>query len=71
MFQVFLNVMNLFNFEWITQDQQIVTGVKGRKFRQPAYLATSFSHAVAKDFISRAASTSKVLWRVRLPSHHS
>ena len=45
--------------------------LKGRKFRQPAYLATSFSLAVAKDFIRRATSTSKVLWRVRLPSHHS
>ena len=33
LFQTFLNVMNLFNFEWITQDQQVVTGVKGRKFR--------------------------------------
>tara|TARA_R110001606_G_C15325957_1_gene645072 strand:+ start:51 stop:1493 length:1443 start_codon:yes stop_codon:yes gene_type:complete len=33
LFQTFLNVMNLFNFEWVTQERQVVTGVKGRKFR--------------------------------------
>ena len=37
-----------------------------RAFRQPAYLATSFSRSVAADFIARSTMGSKVLWRVRI-----
>ena len=39
--------------------------VEGRKFRQPAYLATSFSEAVARDFIAMRGGSDCVLWRVR------
>ena len=40
--------------------------VSGRQFRQPAYLATSFSRAVAAGFLGRSDSASKVLWLVRI-----
>ena len=40
--------------------------VSGRHFRQPAYLATSFSRAVASEFIGRSDMPSKVLWLVRI-----
>ena len=40
--------------------------VSGRQFRQPAYLATSFSRAVAAGFLARTGSASKVLWLVRI-----
>jgi hypothetical protein len=43
--------------------------VSGRQFRQPAYLATSFSRAVATDFLSRSDMPSKVLWMVRIDPH--
>ena len=39
---------------------------KGNQFRQPAFLATSFSEQVARDFIARCTMDSKVLWRVRI-----
>ena len=39
--------------------------VKGRKFRQPAYLATSFSEAVARQFLAMRGGSDCVLWRVR------
>eukprot|EP01045_Picozoa_sp_COSAG04_P015780 COSAG04_NODE_1273_length_7466_cov_76.544319_4_plen_458_part_00 len=39
---------------------------KGRKFRQPAYLATSFSEAVARRFIEMRGGSDCVLWRVRI-----
>jgi hypothetical protein len=39
--------------------------VSGRQFRQPAYLATSFSRAGA-GFLARSGSASKVLWLVRI-----
>ena len=43
--------------------------VKGRKFRQPAYLATSFSEAVARQFLAMRGGSDCVLWRVRsIPS---
>ena len=42
--------------------------VKGRKYRQPAYLATSFSEAVARRFIAMRGGTDCVLWRVRIDS---
>ena len=43
--------------------------VKGRKFRQPAYLATSFSEAVARQFLAMRGGSDCVLWRVRsMPS---
>ena len=41
--------------------------VKGRQFRQPAYVATSFSREVAEEFTNRVpAEEPKVLWRVRV-----
>ena len=40
--------------------------VKGREFRQPAYFATSFSRAVADDFIARSSMASKVCWVVHI-----
>ena len=40
--------------------------VAGRHFRQPAYLATSFSRAVADGFIARSNMPSKALWLVRI-----
>ena len=40
--------------------------VKGRKFRQPAYLATSFSEQVARQFIAMRGGDDCVLWRVRI-----
>ena len=43
--------------------------VKGRQFRQPAYLATSFSEAVARQFLAMRGGSDCVLWRVRsIPS---
>ena len=39
--------------------------VKRRKFRQPAYLATSFSEAVARHFLAMRGGSDCVLWRVR------
>ena len=40
--------------------------VQGRKFRQPAYLATSFSEQVARHFIDMRGGGDCVLWRVRI-----
>eukprot|EP01043_Picozoa_sp_COSAG02_P034835 COSAG02_NODE_2459_length_8804_cov_3.707295_4_plen_238_part_00 len=40
--------------------------VPGRQFRQPAYLATSFSKSVADGFIQRAKTQCKVLWIIRI-----
>ena len=42
--------------------------VQGRKFRQPAYLATSFSEQVARQFIAMRGGDDCVLWRVRIDS---
>ena len=38
-----------------------------RKYRQPAYLATSFSEAVARQFIQMRGGNDCVLWRVSSP----
>ena len=38
----------------------------GREFRQPAYLATSFSQATADGFIARSSDPQKVRWIVRI-----
>jgi hypothetical protein len=38
----------------------------GKQFRQPAYLATSFSRSVAMSFIARSGLPSRVLWVVRI-----
>ena len=35
-----------------------------RKFRQPAFLATSFQEHVARRFIARSTMSSRVLWRI-------
>jgi ankyrin repeat protein len=43
---------------------------KGKKFRQPAYLATSFSVSVANVFISRSGMPSKVRWTIRIDPDH-
>ena len=40
--------------------------VAGRVFRQPAYLATSFSREVALRFLRRSTMAAKVLWIVRI-----
>ena len=40
--------------------------VSGRQFRQPAYLATSFSEDVARGFIRMRGADDCVLWRVRI-----
>ena len=40
--------------------------VPGREFRQPAYLATSFSEDVARRFIVERGGDDSVLWRVRI-----
>ena len=40
--------------------------VPGREFRQPTYLATSFSREVAMGFVRRASMPCKVLWLVRI-----
>jgi hypothetical protein len=40
--------------------------VSGRQFRQPAYLATSFSEDVARRFIGMRGADRCVLWRVRI-----
>ena len=40
--------------------------VSGRRFRQPAFLATSFSAAVADGFGCRSSSASKVKWMVHI-----
>ena len=40
--------------------------VAGRAFRQPAYLATSFSREVALRFLQRSTMAAKVLWIVRI-----
>jgi hypothetical protein len=42
--------------------------VVGRKFRQPAFLATSSSEEVADRFMHRAISTAKVKWVIRIDS---
>ena len=43
--------------------------VKGCQFRQPAYLATSFSEGVARQFLAMRGGSDCVLWRVRsIPS---
>eukprot|EP01045_Picozoa_sp_COSAG04_P008175 COSAG04_NODE_447_length_14267_cov_17.958569_12_plen_395_part_00 len=39
---------------------------KRRKFRQPAFFATSFSEAVARRFIEMRGGSDCVLWRVRI-----
>ena len=39
---------------------------KGKKFRQPAYLATSFSKETTELFIRRSGMKSKVRWTVRI-----
>jgi hypothetical protein len=44
--------------------------VSGRQFRQPAYLATSFSEDVARGFIRMRGGDDCVLWRVRIDSVH-
>jgi hypothetical protein len=44
--------------------------VPGRQFRQPAYLATSFSRAVCEDFIARATSPVRILWLIRIDPVH-
>jgi hypothetical protein len=43
--------------------------VVGVQFRQPAYVATSFSRAVATRFIRRATG-SRVLWIIKIDPHH-
>ena len=40
--------------------------VAGRRFRQPAYLATSFSREVALRFLRRSTMAAKVLWVMRI-----
>ena len=40
--------------------------VDSRKYRQPVYLATSFSEAVARQFIEMRGGDDCVLWRVRI-----
>ena len=40
--------------------------VAGRAFRQPAFLATSFSGSTADSFIARSTMPSKVKWLVRI-----
>jgi hypothetical protein len=40
--------------------------VQGRKFRQPAYLATSFSEQVARGFIADRGGDDCTLWRVHI-----
>ena len=40
--------------------------MSGRKFRQPAYLATSFSEQVARRFVRMRGGNDCVLWRVRI-----
>jgi ADP-ribosylation factor protein 1 len=40
--------------------------VQGRQFRQPAYLATSFSSQVADIFIRRSNMPSKIRWLIRI-----
>eukprot|EP01045_Picozoa_sp_COSAG04_P028683 COSAG04_NODE_4518_length_2040_cov_1.781041_4_plen_203_part_00 len=40
--------------------------VQGRSFRQPTYLATSFSEQVAQNFIADSTAETKVLWLVRI-----
>ena len=40
--------------------------VAGREFRQPAFLATSFSQATADVFIARSSAEHRVRWLVRI-----
>ena len=40
--------------------------IEGRRFRQPAYLATSFSETVAREFIRMRGGGDCVMWRVRI-----
>eukprot|EP01045_Picozoa_sp_COSAG04_P000430 COSAG04_NODE_10_length_43369_cov_4.059025_10_plen_154_part_00 len=40
--------------------------VANRKFRQPAYLAASFSSDVAKQFMARSDAATKVRWIIQL-----
>jgi hypothetical protein len=42
----------------------------GRRFRQPVYLATSFSVEVARRFLARAGSPTKIMWRVHIDPVH-
>jgi hypothetical protein len=42
----------------------------GRRFRQPVYLATSFSVQVARQFLARAGSPTKIMWRVHIDPVH-
>lgn len=44
--------------------------VAGREFRQPAYLATSFSREVAMGFLRRSPMAAKVLWLVHIDPVH-
>ena len=44
--------------------------VRGRTFRQPAFLATSFSRSTAENFMRRAQMSTKVLWVVRIDPVH-
>lgn len=38
----------------------------GKKFRQPAYLATSWSKDVTQTFINRSTASAKVLWTIHI-----
>ena len=38
----------------------------GRKFRQPAFLPTSFKEDTAKDFMRRSTAAAKVLWKINI-----
>jgi hypothetical protein len=40
----------------------------GRHFRQPSFLATSFSRDVAERFMRRSTMAAKVMWTVRIDS---
>ena len=44
--------------------------VAGRRFRQPAYLATSFSREIALRFLRRSTMAAKVLWLIRIDPQH-
>jgi hypothetical protein len=44
--------------------------VSGRQFRQPAWLATSFSRDVAIGFLRRSPMPAKVLWLVHIDPVH-
>jgi len=42
----------------------------GKHFRQPAYLATSFSRSVAENFIRMRGGSDCVLWTIRIDPEH-